>query len=336
VRPRSQVVLVIVALLLFSAGPQIRAAQDQRPSFSEWLNGVRAEALARGIRQEIVDQALGGLDEPLADAIESDRAQPETELSLEAYIARHVRPSTIRTGRRMLQSNRALLNRVSRTYGVPAPVIVAVWGIESNFGRFSGVHPTVAVLATLAWDTRRAVFFRHELFSALDIVNRGDIDLAQMRGSWAGAMGQLQFLPSQYLEYAVDFDGDGRRDIWNSRADIFASIANYLKQHGWVTRQRWGREVTVPRGHQITVARREGACQATRDMSVALSLAEWQRLGVRLPGGRALPKADFSASLVSGSRRHFLVYGNYDALLSYNCSHAYALSVALLAERIAG
>jgi membrane-bound lytic murein transglycosylase B len=321
---------------LFSVGPQIRAAQNQQPSFSEWLNGVRAEALARGIRQEIVDQALGGLDEPLADAIESDRAQPETELSLEAYIARHVRPSTIRTGRRMLQSNRALLNRVSRTYGVPAPVIVAVWGIESNFGRFSGVHPTVAVLATLAWDTRRADFFRHELFSALDILNRGDIDLVQMRGSWAGAMGQLQFLPSQYLEYAVDFDGDGRRDIWNSRADIFASIANYLKQHGWVTGQRWGREVIVPRGHKITVARRGGACQATRDMSIALPLAEWRRLGVRLPGGRALPKADFSASLVSGSRRHCLVYGNYDALLSYNCAHAYALSVALLAERIAG
>jgi membrane-bound lytic murein transglycosylase B len=336
VRPRSQVVLVIAALLLFSAGPQVRAAQEQQPSFSEWLNGVRAEALARGIRQEIVDQALGGLDDPLADAIESDRSQPETELSLEAYIARHVRRSTIRTGRRMLQSNRALLNRVSRTYGVPAQVIVAVWGLESNFGRFSGVHPTVAVLATLAWDPRRADFFRHELFSALDILNRGDIDLVQMRGSWAGAMGQLQFLPSRYLEYAVDFDGDGRRDIWNSRPDIFASIANYLKQHGWVTGQRWGREVIVPRGHKITVGRREGACQATRDMSVALPLAEWQRLGVRLPGGRALPKADFSASLVSGSRRHFLVYENYDALLSYNCAHAYALSVALLAERITG
>jgi membrane-bound lytic murein transglycosylase B len=332
---RLHILLIVPALLYFQASPQKAVAQNERSSFSEWLDVVRSEALARGIRQEVVQEALGRIDEPLVESIERDREQPETVLSLEAYITSRVRASTVRTGRRMLQRHRALLERVSKTYGVPAPVIVALWGIESNFGRLIGTEPTVTVLATLAWDPRRADFFRKELFDALAILNRGDIELKQMRGSWAGAMGQLQFMPSSYLEYAVDFDGDGRRDIWESPADIFGSIANYLNKHGWVRDQRWGREVIVPRGRDLGVPRRDGACQATRDMSVALPLNEWQRLGVRLPHGRPLSQVNFPAFLLSGSSRSFLLYDNYDALLAYNCAHAYALSVALLADRIA-
>lgn len=327
--------LIVAALLSFQAFPQKAVAQDERSSFSEWLAGVRADALSRGIRQEVVEEALGGIDGPLVESIEHDREQPETLLSLEAYITIRLRASTVRTGRQMLQRHRALLERVSKTYGVPAPVIVALWGIESNFGRLTGTEPTVPVLTTLAWDPRRADFFRQELFDALDILNRGDIELKQMRGSWAGAMGQLQFMPSSYLEYAVDFDGDGRRDIWESPADIFASIANYLNKHGWVRGRRWGREVIVQRSRDISFPRRDGPCQATRDMSVALPVSEWQRLGVRLPGGRPLSQANFPASLFSDSSRSFLLYDNYDALLAYNCAHAYALSVALLADRIA-
>jgi membrane-bound lytic murein transglycosylase B len=152
-------------------------------------------------------------------------------------------------------------------------------------------------------------------------------------------MGQPQFMPSSYLRYAEDFDGDGRRDIWDSLSDIFASVANYLKGRGWIPDRQWGREVKVPpetaRAVAADVGRRGGACQARRDMTVALTVQEWQQLGVRLPDGRALPAADQNASLVSGSSRHFLVYENYDALLEYNCAHAYALSVALLAEQIA-
>jgi membrane-bound lytic murein transglycosylase B len=335
VRGRCLILFVVGTLLWFAASPQNTVAQGGQSSFSEWLDGVRTEALARGIRQEIVDEALGEIEEPLAETIERDRAQPESILSLEDYISSRVKPAIVRTGRQMLQRYRVVLKRVSNTYGVPAPVIVAVWGLESNFGRLTGTEPTVAVLATLAWDQRRADFFRQELFNALDILNRGDIDLAQMRGSWAGAMGQLQFMPSSYLKYAVDFDDDGHRDIWDSPPDIFASIANYLKEHGWVTGQRWGREVIVPRGRDVVVPRRDGTCQAIRDMTLALPYGEWTRLGVRLPGGRPLPRADSSAFLVSGSSRHFLVSDNYDALLAYNCAHAYALSVALLADRIA-
>ena len=207
---------------------------------------MREEALTRGVRPEIVDQAFAGLAEPLPLPLERDKTQAELTQTIESYISHRVNPATIRSGRAMMQQHRALLDRVSRAYGVPAPVLVAIVGLESNYGRFSGVQPTIPVLATLAWDPRRAALFRQELFSALEILNRGDIEVERMRGSWAGAMGQPQFMPSSYLQYAVDFDGDGRRDIWNSPADVFASIGNYLKLHGWQAGARWGREVAIP------------------------------------------------------------------------------------------
>ncbi len=297
---------------------------------------MRAEALTRGIRQDIVEQAFAGIEEPVPVVIERDRAQAEAVLSLEKYIGRLLTPKTIAAGRQKMAEHKTLLEQVSARYGVPPNIIVGVWGMESNFGRFSGVRPTVAALATLAWDPRRSSYFRGELFKALEILNRGDIEPANMRGSWAGAMGQVQFMPSSYLQYAEDFDGDGRRDIWSTPADIFASIANYLKGHGWTADQAWGREVKVTPevGRKIAseIARRNGSCRASRDMTIAMPLAKWQALGVRLPGGKPLPKSDLEASLVSGSTRHFLVYGNYDAILEYNCSHSYALSVALLGD----
>jgi membrane-bound lytic murein transglycosylase B len=334
------------AALLFGvaaplAGPVLIARQDpSRPSFAEWLAGVRTEALERGIRPEVVDEALAGIEEPLAVVIERDRSQAETVLPLETYIARQISAARVRTGRQMLVRHRALLESIEARYGVPPRYLVAIWGIESNYGQFTGVRPTVAALATLAWDPRRSTRFRRELFDALDILNRGDIELAQMRGSWAGAMGQPQFMPSSYREYAEDFDGDGRRDIWSSPADVLASIANYLHGHGWRAGERWGREVRVSRDAQKTiaaeVARRDGSCSATRDMTVALPLERWQALGVRTAAGGRLPSADMNGSLVAGTSRRFLVYANYDALLEYNCAHAYALTVALLGDRIGG
>jgi len=315
------------------------AAQDEaRPPFSEWLAGLRREALSRGIRQETVARALDELAEPLPVVLERDRAQAETLLPLEIYLSRRLTPTLIQTGRRMLSQHRALLDRVGDKYGVPSSIIVAIWGVESNYGRFSGVRPIIAALATLAWDPRRSAFFRNELFNALEILDRGDVELASMRGSWAGAMGQPQFLPSSYLRFAEDFDGDGRRDIWTTPADVFASVANYLKGHGWSPGERWGREVRAPSeaaDRVVDVERRAGTCRATREMTVPLPLEEWQRRGLRLTDGAGLPTADRMASLVSGSSRHFLVYENYEVLLDYNCAHAYALSVALLSERLA-
>jgi membrane-bound lytic murein transglycosylase B len=313
--------------------------EPPRPSFTEWLAGVRTEALSRGLRPEIVDAALAGVEEPLPVILERDRAQAETVFSLEHYIARRLTTKLIVSGRDALARHRELLDRIGATYGVPPPVIAAIWGIESNYGRFSGVRPTVAALATLAWDPRRATFFRGELFDALEILNRGDIDLEHLRGSWAGAMGQVQFMPSSYLKYAQDFDGDGRRDIWSTPADVFASIANYLKGRGWTPDQTWGREVKVTadvaRRIRTDVAPRSGSCQATRNMTVALPIARWEELGVRLPNGQPLPDSDVPASLVAGSTRHFLVNPDYDAILEYNCSHSYAITVALLGDAIA-
>jgi len=322
-----------------------RYVQDQtqpnasRPSFAEFLAAVRDEAISHGIRPEIVEEALTHIEEPLPIVLERDRAQAETVLSLETYIARRLTPKRIRTGRDMMARHRDLLARVADQYGVPARVIVAVWGVESEYGRLTGIRPTIAALATLAWDPRRSTLFRAELFRALEIVNRGDIDLAHLRGSWAGAMGQPQFMPSSYQQFAEDFNGDGRKDIWSTLDDVFASIGNYLKGHGWSSSETWGREVKVTPevARRITndVARRDGNCRAIRDMTVALPLKEWRALGVRLPNGAALPAADVDASLISGKARHFLVYRNYDALLEYNCANAYALGVALLGDRIA-
>ena len=217
--------------------------------------------------------------------------------------------------------------------------MIAVWAVESNFGRFIGVRPTVPVLATLAYDPRRATFFRGQLFDALEILNRGDIEQASLKGSWAGALGQVQFMPSSYLKFAVDFDGDGRRDIWASMPDVFASLANYLAEHGWTGGERWGREVVVSKAARPRVSaaapKRESGCRALRQMTEPLPLADWQKAGVRLRGGGALPKSTLNASLVDDGVRQFLVYPNYDVILAYNCAHSYALSVGLLSDAIA-
>jgi membrane-bound lytic murein transglycosylase B len=325
--------------LVWALTLMLAQADASRPSFSEWLAAVRQEALARGIRQEVVESALSGLDEPMPIILERDRAQAETVFPLENYLKRILTPKRIRIGRERYASQHELLDEVGQKYGVPGRIIAAIWGVESNFGSFSGVRPTVAALATLAWDPRRATFFRGELLDALEILNRGDIDLAEMKGSWAGAMGQVQFMPSSYLQFAEDYDGDGRRDIWSTPGDVFASIANYLKGHGWTNAQTWGREVSISaealRQIHSDVPFREGTCHATRDMTIAQPLTKWAELGVQLPGGKPLPQSAIAASLVSGARRQFLVYGNYDALLEYNCSHSYAISVVLLADAIA-
>ena len=330
--------LVVTASSVAAASQSDVTPGNTQPTFAAWLDEVRTEAAARGVRQDILDAAFANIEEPLPIAIERDRTQPESKLSLERYVSRLLTTKTVAAGREALERHRTRLAAVADRYGVPPPVLVSIWGIESNFGRFTGVRPTIAVLVSLAWDPRRSRFFRGELFDALEILNRGDIDLAQMRGSWAGAMGQPQFMPSSYLEFAQDFDGDGRRDIWSSPADVFASIANYLTGHGWKSGERWGREVRVSpdaaRRIAETVPRRDGSCVAARDMTVALPLERWQQLGVRLPGGGALPAAAIEGSLVAGAQRKFLVYQNYDALLAYNCAHSYAVTVGLLADLV--
>lgn len=317
--------------------PVTPPAEPEREDFQTWLAGVRTEALARGIKEETVNAALTNV-EPLPIVLERDRAQAELVLSLNEYLNRRLTRRFIRTGREEAAEHRDLLKRITAEYGVQWKYIVAIWGIESNYGRFQGVRPVIPALATLAWEGRRGAFFKGELFNALEILDRGYIGLAQLQGSWAGAMGQTQFMPSSYLKHAQDFDGDGDRDIWRSEGDIFASIASYLKAYGWTPDQAWGREVRLPRSGALAVVDKIGmrttGCRANREMSNPAPLSRWQALGVRAINGGSLPRVDRNASLFHSGNRSFLLYGNYEALLGYNCAHTYALSVALLADRI--
>jgi len=327
----------IPGIPIVPAAPSLPA--DSRPPFDEWLSGVKREALSRGIGEATIDRAFAGL-EPLPIVIERDRTQAELVLTLDRYLQQHLTKKVIDTAAAMLREHAAVLQRVKEKYGVPPDIVVAIWGLESNFGRFSGVRPTIQTLATLAYDPRRSTMFREELFDALKILDSGDVEPSAMRGSWAGALGQPQFMPSSFLLYAQDFDGDGRRDIWRSAPDVFASIANFLAAKGWTASQPWGREVSVPepllaRLPEVAPLQTEG-CLARRQMSVPLPVATWKKLGVRSVGGSPLRDSDLdipSASLVLGVKRHFLVYPNYQAILEYNCVNAYGLSVGVLADR---
>jgi membrane-bound lytic murein transglycosylase B len=318
-------------------GQSVPAGAEAGADFATFLESVRVDALARGISPDTVHRALTNL-QPNPTVIERDRSQAEVVLTVEQYVQRRLTPPLVRTAQQMATKHRTLLARVSERYGVSPRVIVSIWGLESNFGRFSGVRPTIQALATLAWEGRRGAFFRGELLDALEIVDRGYIGLDQLRGSWAGAMGQPQFMPSSYLKFAQDFDGDGRRDIWRSQADIFASIANYLKEHGWSADTTWGREVRLPAAGldlvRDAVGMRTTGCRADREMTLPVPLAKWQALGVRTTAGGALPAVALDASLIHTGKRPFLVYGNYEAILKYNCAHSYALAVALLSNQL--
>jgi membrane-bound lytic murein transglycosylase B len=335
---RSTTIAVVIALLV--AVPLAHAQEPPSgspPPFDVWLAQLRVEALTRGIRPEVVDAAFSDIQQPVAQILERDRTQAEFSLDLTAYLKRRLTRSTLRTAQEMYTQYRDLLESVGKTYGVQPKIITAVWGLESNFGRFAGVRPTIPALATLAYDPRRASLFRNELFSALEILNRGDIELDRLKGSWAGALGQPQFMPSTYLQYSQDFDGDGRRDIWASQADVFASVAYYLREHGWTDKMTWGREVKVPKASLAAVKavpRRADGCRAERALTPPRPLKDWRKMGLRTTGGAPIPTGTTDASLVTDGARYFLVYSNYEALLAYNCATSYAISIGMLSDRL--
>jgi membrane-bound lytic murein transglycosylase B len=303
-------------------------AHAQQRTFEGWLQDFRSAALAASISPATVDAALAGLT-PLDQVIERDRAQPEFTLDFRSYLARLVSQSRIEEGQRMLAEHGELLQNVGKRYGMPPELLAAVWGIESNYGRTQGDFSVVQALATLAYDGRRGPMFRSQLLNALRILDQGHVELGAMKGSWAGAMGQLQFMPSTFIEYAKDGDGDGRKDIWGSAADALESAANFMSSN-WQPGLRWGRQVSVPAKFNTSLA----------GLNRSRTLAQWQALGVRLPGGDALPRENMRASLVfpdSGAREPaFLVYQNYRVLLRWNRSNFFAIAVGHLADRIAG
>jgi len=326
--------LLLTALLL----PQQAPPAPETPSrpFEEWLQELIDEAHARGFSDDLINATLTGLT-PISRVVERDTSQAEFTITLDRYFRTRITPRVVRMGRQHAMADRALLRRIQTAYGVSPSVLLAIWGMESHYGSFTGTYPVFQALATLAFQPRRADFFRGELFNALSIVSGGYIDAKTMTGSWAGAMGQPQFMPSSYLKHAVDFDNDGLRDIWHSEADTLASIASYLRDAGWEPGQTWGREVTVSkaaRQHIEDIPKRDVGCSAKRQMTERRPLPVWREAGVRLKAGGPLPASELPASLVDVGGRSFLVYPNYEAILDYNCAHLYALSVGMLADRI--
>jgi membrane-bound lytic murein transglycosylase B len=294
--------------------------------FAAWVEGVRRDAAAAGVSRATLDRAFSGI-QPIPRVVELDQKQPEGQMSFATYRQRVVSDSRIARGRALVGQHAEVLRRVRDRYGVPPKVVVALWGVESNFGDFKGKFSVVGSLATLAYEGRRAAFFRKELISALRILDRGDVTPERMDGSWAGAMGQPQFMPSTYLSYAVDFDGDGRRDIWGSLPDVFASIANYLAHAGWDPSYIWGREVLL--SNPVPSAR--------LGLGHKASLAAWDEAGVRALDRSPLPAVPIRASLLAmddGNGPTFLAYDNFRVFMAWNRSTYFALSVGLLADAI--
>ncbi len=295
--------------------------------FQTWLQSFRMEAAQAGISQTTIDAALTGI-QSLPRVIELDRKQPESKMTFAQYKKNVVNAQRIEKGRRLLQTHRSALQWVEQTYGVAPQYVVALWGIETNFGANTGGFKVIDSLATLAWEGRRAAFFKDELIKALRIIDEGHIAAANMKGSWAGAMGQNQFMPSSFFNFAVDANQDGRADIWNTELDIFASTANYLARSGWTPGQRWGRRVSLPKGFPATLV----------GPKIVKPLSFWKSSGVKAAGGAELPPENYNASIVAPDGvggEAYIVYGNYQTIMSWNRSTYFATSVGLLADAMA-
>ncbi len=320
--------LVLMCLCLCALSVHAVQAQEVSQGFAAWLEQLRADARSAGISSETLDLALAGIKEPQQQVLERDKTQPEMTQSLEDYVATRVSRERIAEGRRVLRRYQTWLGRIERQYGVQKRFIVALWGIESSYDRHTGSHPVIPALVTLAYDVRRGDYFRKELLDALHILEAKHIPLSQMQGSWAGAMGLFQFMPSSFRHYAVDADGDGRIDIWNSIPDALASAANYLAEAGWQYDQTWGRPVRLPKSFDYSLV----------GLETRLSLSRWQALGVRRSNGRSLPRRDMQASLIvpdGPGGPAYLVYSNFRALRRWNRSNAFAVAVGTLADSYA-
>jgi membrane-bound lytic murein transglycosylase B len=318
--------LVFALGLLFCA----TNASAQNADFATWLQGMRQDALAQGISAATFDQAFAGV-QPIPRVIELDQKQPELTLTFQEYIDRVVTQKRRDDAHQHYLDNQALLEEVAQRYQVPARYIVALWGIETNFGERIGNYPIIASLATLAYDGRRAAFFRKELINALKIVQDDHVDPSTMIGSWAGAMGQSQFMPSSYLRFAVSFSGNGAPDIWNKPDDVFASIANYLASSGWNPKYGLGWQVIAP----------PGIDSSQIGMPPKHTLTEWAALGIKRSDGMPLISNDSDPTIRAALLQpggsdgpSFLVTDNFSVILRWNNSSYFALAVGYIAKSV--
>ncbi|MGD8118794.1 lytic murein transglycosylase [Vibrio sp. TRT 29B02] len=297
-------------------------------SFEEYVEGLKVEARQNGISEAVIEQAFDNVTHK-PRAVKADKNQPEKKLTLDEYIPRAVPDWKVKQAKELYKEHYAELSRIGEEYGVQPRFIVALWGVESNFGRFTGNYPVIDALSTMAYDGRREDFFRKETMAALQILEQGHIAVEDFKGSWAGAMGQCQFMPSSFLSFAADGNGDGKKDIWNTEADVFASAANYLSQSGWNDTYTWGRQVKLPKGFDMNLEGRVEGKEKT--------LAQWNQLGITRYDGSALPQVNVNAWLTApdnANGRVYLVYNNYNVLMKWNRSYYFALAVSHLADRI--
>ena len=321
-------VLMIIMAIAFTGGFSGTVVAEQ--SFDDWLVDLRAEATQKGISTATLDSALTGI-KPIPRVIELDRKQPEFTLTFQEYLDRVVPVSRQKRAQARLKTHQALLTEIGDKYGVQPRFVVALWGIETDFGRVTGGFDVIPALASLAYDGRRSKFFRKELFHALQIIEEGHIAAKDMKGSWAGAMGQSQFMPSSFNRYAQDYDGDGRQNIWTTQADVFASASNYLKRVGWRHDITWGRAVTLP---ENGLASRNNA-MTLHDNKTWKGLNTWAELGVKTEDGQDLPSRNIQARLVMPGGAEgpaYLVYKNFEAILKWNRSNYFAIAVGTLSD----
>lgn len=313
----------LLALVLMIAGSA--NAQDQ--NFTRWVAQFKQQAARQGISHSTLESAFRDI-KFLPRVIELDQKQPEKKLSFAEYRERIVSKQRVEQGRHEFRKHRNLLNKIGQKYGVQPQYIVALWGIETNYGSNTGGFDVIDSLATLAYEGRRRAFFSDELIKALTIIDQGHIPARAMKGSWAGAMGQSQFMPSSFLNFAQDYNGDGKKDIWGTQADVFASAANYLAQSGWKTGERWGRQVKA--GKPVPESR--------NDRTLKRSMAQLAAEGITLPDGSPLPQTDMSAGLIAPDYPEapfYMTYDNFDVIMKWNRSIYFATSVGLLADAIA-
>jgi membrane-bound lytic murein transglycosylase B len=297
-------------------------------SFEDFLDQVRKSATEQGVSKATLDKAFLGLLEPKPEIIESDKSQAEFTQNFWRYVNKRVSKTRLNNGNDTLNQNATLLNKTSQKYGVPAYVLIAFIGLESNYGNYMGNERLIQSLATLAYDPRRSKLFTREFIAALKLMDRKIIPI-DATGSWAGAIGAVQFLPTNVLAYGVDADNDGKINLWTSKEDIYASAGNFLKKNGWAAREKWGREALIPKNFDYLLT----------GLKYEKTVNEWAALGVLKGNGSALPKSDFKASLIVPMGHKgpaFLVYRNFDVIMKWNRSTNYALSVAILSDRLNG
>jgi membrane-bound lytic murein transglycosylase B len=309
-------------------------------NFGAYVEALKAEALTKGFEQSFIASSFSKVKFHQR-AIKADRNQPENVETLDTYLPKRVPDWKIKKARAKYKEHYDLLEKIGGEYGVQPRFIVALWGLETNFGRIMGNYNVVSALTTMAYEGRRETFFKKQIWAALTILEQGHIDIANMKGSWAGAMGQNQFMPTSFIAYAVDGDGDGKKDIWTNQADVFASMANYLKKEGWNDELTWGRQVKLPNGFDYALAIPKNTGSRKNWLKAwdkkEKTLAQWQALGIRRTDGTNLPVVDIKAALVypdDKNGRVYLAYDNYKSLMHWNLSYYFVSSVGHLSDRI--